>query len=322
MARTLTALAALLALAGCGPYNDVAQRLDVSATILEGDTWIGQVGPEVRLLILGKPERPGEKAAFALASMDLSIAAGISGATIEGLYSEDAQGQRLTFAEQLRYTLPDERSLALLSRHGVRRSDIAVALGVDEVRAGAQLTLTGDASFAGTYLKMADALSRLGTAAASDAVCAFLVANLAVRSSEARVLYFGSAAMTQYGTTASFAGIFAGAMQVHADVSVPSFASTTTISYSQFADFAGVHLDGAQITKADGSGDGRMSGVLRFALQQITGSIDYGSADAIVISSGNPTGGHYSVAIDGGGQTQLSPAQPASPSLRQCLGLP
>ncbi len=329
---TLASAALLCALAACGPYGDVAQKLDVSATIADADAWIALDGGTARLLLLGKPAHAGEKAAFVLTTMDLSIAAGIAASTIEGVYSEDASGAALHFTEQLLYTLPDERSVALLSRHGVRRADVDVSLSVAETRTSASLAIAADAAvagsqaFAGSYARMADALAHLGSAASSDAVCAFQAANLAIRSSEIRILYFGSAAMTQYGTTATFGGVLSGAMTVHADISVPSFDSDTTIGYAQFADFAGVHVDGQQVTKADGSGDSKMSGVVRFSLdagagRTLAGGIDYGGADPVIISSGNPSGGHYSVTIDGGGSAQIAPAQPASPTLRQCFGL-
>ncbi len=318
-----------LALGGCGPYAELAQTLDVGATSAGGQAWISASGTQARVLLLGPPDPAGGPAAFAFTSMSLPIAAGTAVWSAQGEWTGAATDPSITLRERLLYRMDDERGTPLLQRHGATRTDVDRSLSFGQSRAGGRLVLTGDASIAGTYLLLPDALARLGSSSATDAACAFHLANLAVLSSQVRIIGFGSAGMTQYKTPASFRGTVAGRV----DVSVSgTFSATTDITYVQFSDFPGVRIDGTQTTHVNASGDGSMSGTVALALlpsppaSELDGTISYGSAadpgDAIQISNGSPSGGNYVVNLAGGGSAKVSPVGTPSPTVGDCLGLP
>ncbi|WP_242343845.1 hypothetical protein [Anaeromyxobacter terrae] len=330
--RSRSAVALLaLALGACGPYAEVAQKLDVTARVA-GDTWIAAVGPEVRVLLVGTPSSDGS-APFAFTSMQMPISSGTSAMTLQGTWTEVGTDGIATLRVERQYTLPDERSTSLLSRRGAWRTDERRTIQLRVTPDGDRLVLAGDVALSGTYAAFGGALARLGTGTARDAACAFQIANLGIRSSEVRIIGFGGPGMTQYQRAETYVGTVAGSLRV----SQSGFThNTTTIRYSAFEDLGGARVDGPQVTDANSGGDGHMSGVLTFALQPlspdgsaatpITGTIDYGGAgnpaDAIQISNGTASGGVYVVSIQGGGTARVSPETPPSPSVAECLGLP
>jgi hypothetical protein len=322
------------ALAACGPYAEVAQKLDVTARVA-GDTWIAAVGPEkaeVRVLLVGDPRDDGS-AAFAFTAMQMPISRGASALTLQGTWTEVGSAGATTLQVAHAYTLPDESSVAILSRRGSWRDDEPRTIRLTVTRDAGRLFVAGDAALAGTYVAMGEALGRLGSAAERDAACAFQIANLGIRSSEVRIIGFGGPGMTQYQQAETYVGTIAGSVRV----SMSGFTdNTTVIEYSAFEDLGGVRVSGPQRTDANSGGDGRMSGVMTFALEPlapdgsttapITGTIDYGGAgnpaDAVQISDGNAIGGVYVTSIDGGGSARVSPETAPSPSVSECLGLP
>lgn len=323
-----------LALGGCGPYAELAQKLDVTARVA-GDTWIAAVGPdraEVRVLLVGKPQNDGS-VAFAFTAMQMPISRGTSAITLQGRWTEVGASGDTTLQVEHEYTLPDESSVPILSRRGAWREDALRTIRLTVTRDAGRLTVAGDAGLAGTYVALGEALGRLGSATAWDAACAFQIANLGIRSSEIRIIGFGGPGMTQYQQAETYVGTVAGSLRVSMS---GFFQNTTTIAYSAFEDLGGVRVNGPQITEANSSGDGHMSGVLTFALAPlaldgsaaapITGTIDYGGAgnpaDAVQISNGNAIGGVYVTSIDGGGSARVSPETAPSPSVSECLGLP
>jgi hypothetical protein len=309
---------------GCGPYPELGQKLDVGVTIADGEGWIAASGTEVRVLVLGRPDPGGGPVPFAFTAMSFPITAGTAAWSAQGTWTGTGSSPSLALRERLLYRMADERGTALLERHGSTRTDVDRTITLGQSRAAGQLLLNGDASIAGTYLLLSEALAHLGTTSADDAACAFQVANLAVLSSQVRILGFGGALMAQYKTAASFLGTASG----HVEVDVSGFTSTTTdITYSGFSDFAGVTIDGTQTTHVNSGGDGSMSGTVTFTFAPpapappVDGAISYGT-DAIQISGGSPTGGNYLVTLAGGGTAQLSPVGVASPSVAECLALP
>lgn len=323
-----------LALCACGPYAEVAQKLDVTPRVA-GDTWIAAVGParsEVRVLLVGKPGDDGS-AAFAFTSMHMPISCGTSATTLQGRLTEvGASGATMLHVEHA-YTLPDERHVPILSRRGVSRDDEPYGIWLTMTREGGRLIVEGNAALDGTYGALGEALAGLGSATSRDAACAFQIANLGIRSSEIRIIAFGGPGMTQYQQPETYVGTISGSLRV----SMSGFThNTTVIDYSSFEDLGGVRVSGSQITEADSGGDGHMSGMLTFgfapvassgsAAAPVTGTIDYGGAgdpaDAVQISNGNATGGVYVVSIDGGGSARVSPATAPSPSVWECLRLP
>jgi hypothetical protein len=326
------ALLVALALGACGPYAELAQRLDVTARIA-GDTWIAAVGPdrvEVRVLVVGKPDARGA-APFSFTSMP-----GASAVTLQGTWLEVGSAGDVTLRIAHTYTLPDESARAPLNRAGAQRDDGARTLHVTVARDAGRLVVAGDPLLSGTYVGLAGALGRLGTATERDAACAYQLASLSVESSEARIIGFGGPGMLQYQHPETYVGTVAGTVRV----SMSGFLQNTTrIEYGGFSDQGGVVLTGPQVTEADSSGDGHMSGVVTFALTPasldpsaagtpITGRIDYGGAgnpgDAVVISRGNPAGGFYVTSIDGGATARVpaTAVTAPSPSVADCLGLP
>lgn len=317
---------AVVALGGCGPYAQLAQRLDVTAAIA-GDTWIAAVGPDrtaIRVLLVARPDASGN-AAFAFSDLPSGTAATT---TLQGIWTETGSAGEVSLRVQHGYILPSDSS-------GARRDDSTYVRRLTATRAGDRLVLSGDPGLAGTYVALSESLRQLGTATANDARCAFLVANLAVMTSEIRIIGFGGNAMQQYTKAATYVGTVAGTVRVSVNVNLGSFRAVTTIGYSGFRDFGGVTLTGSQITDTTLGGDGAMSGILRFALAPasldpagaatpIEGSIDYGGANAVQIRSDAPVSGAYGVSIDGGGSATVPvvDVNAASPAVADCLALP
>jgi hypothetical protein len=320
----------VVAIVACGPYAEVAQKLDVTARVA-GDTWIAAAGTEVRILLVGRPGDDGS-APFAFTAMQMPISAGTSAFALQGRWTEVGSAGATTVLVEHQYTLPDERTVSILSRRGVSRDEVHRSIRLTVTRDGSRLVVSGDAGLAGTYVALGEALRRLGTATERDAVCAFHVANLGIRSSEVRIIGFNGPGITQYQRAETYVGMVAGALRI----SMSGFLhNTTTIEYLAFEDMGGARVDGHQTTEADSGGDGHMSGVLTFSLEPlspegpaapITGAIDYGgagiAADSVQISNGNPVGGVYVVSIDGGGSARVSPETAPSPTVSECLGLP
>lgn len=333
--RRAAPLALALALGACGPYADVAQKLDVTGRVA-GDTWIAAVGPdrsEVRVLLVGRPQDDGS-APFSFSALHVPLSRGTSAITLQGTWIEVGASGSTTLRVAHEYTLPDESSVPVLSRRGTSREDASFTIGLTVTRVGGRLDVAGDARLAGTYVPLREALGVLGTTAERDAACAFQIANLGIFSSETRIIGFNGPGMTQYQQPETYVGTVAGSLWI----SMSGFLdNTTTIVYSAFEDLGGVLVDGPQNTFADSGGDGHMEGVMTFALAPlaadgsalppITGSIDYGGAgnraDAIQISGGTATGGVYIVSIDGGGgSARVHPETAPAPSVADCLGLP
>jgi hypothetical protein len=317
-------------LVACGPYPDVAQKLDVTTPITDSETWIAAAGTELRVLVLGRPAAGGD-AEFAFAAMEMPIYAGTSAVGLRGTWRDDGGGAA-TFSARLQYTLPDERDRSLLARRGAYRDDVSRTLRVALTQGAGELAIAGEPALAGRYVPLRAALARLGSTTADDAACAFQVANLGIRSSELRIIGFGGPGMTQYQTAETFVGALAGSLRV----SVQGFlTSTTTITYSGFVDLAGVRVEGPQITDVNAGGNGHMSGTMSFVLEPlaggeaaapIAGTIDFGGAgdpaDAVQISNGTASGGAYVVALAGAATARLSPVTAPTPSVAQCLALP
>lgn len=332
MSRRRPALLALaLAGAACGPYAEVAQKLDVTEPIADADTWVAAQGTELRVLVLGRSEG-GRAAAFSFTAMQMPISAGTAASALQGDWDEPQAGAA-SFTARREYLLPDERSTSLLGRIGATRRDVSRTHRLELARAGDRLALAGDPALAGTYRRFRDALAGLGSTTERDAACAFQIVNLAIRATQVRVIGFGGPGMTQYQTAATFVGTLGGSFRVSMRGLLDS---TTTIDFAALVELAGSRLDGPQVTDVDSSGDGRMSGALSFSLEPagpggaalapIAGTLDYGGAgdpaDAIRISNGTASGGHYAIALSGGGAARVSPVTAPSPTAAECLALP
>ncbi len=339
--------AVLLALAGasCGPYAELAQKLDVTARVA-GDTWIARGGPgEVRVLLVGKPSPEGA-APFSYSSVYVPVSAGTAVYTYQGTWVEVGNSGDAKMYVEHSYTYPDESSVPPLNRRGTERSDDQFQIPITISRSGGQLVVGGDVRVAGTYVALAEALGRFETATASPAACAFQIANLGMLRSQGRIIGFGGSGILNYRDAETYVGTVAGSLEISLTGPLTG-TTTTTIQYSAFEDIGGVVVDGPMKTDADSGGNGHMYGRMTFRFSPvaadgspgtpIAGWIDYGGdatpwgpndpANAIQISGGNPTGGSYTVAIEDGGGTvtataQVAPATPPSPSVPECLSLP
>ncbi len=331
--RRAAAVLVALAAAACGPYANVAQKLDVTARVV-GDTWIAAVGPdrsELRVLIVGSPQAEGSPL-FSFSSVHVPLSRGGAVRTLQGTWTEVGNAGATTLHVVHVYTMADESGVPILSRRGSYRDDVQYDVPLIVTRAGGRLTVAGDPSIEATYVPLVEALGNLRTAGASDAACAFQVANLGMLTSQARIIGFGGPGITQYNDPETYIGTVAGSLRIEQHGWDPNW---TVMQYSAFQDVGGVAVEGPMRTDADSGGNGHMSGVMTFAFAPtapdgtlgtpITGTIDYGTenpANAIRISGGDATGGFYTVAIAGGGTALVPPELPPTPPLAQCLALP
>lgn len=334
-ARAGAALLALALGAACGPYAELAQKLDVTARVA-GDTWIAAVPPdrtELRVLLVGKAEGEGS-IPFAFSSVRVPWSSGQSVTTLQGTWVEVGSSGATTLHVRYRYTMPDERGRSIWSRRGSEREDVSYDVPLTVTRNGGQLVVAGDPGLAGTYVPLAEALGRIHTS--TDPACAFQLSNVGMLASEARIIGFGGVGITQYTQPEGYVGTVAGSLRISLELSGGYSHSRTTIQYFGFEDVGGITVDGPMITDADSSGSGDMSGRMTFAFQpvaqdgtpgtKVTGWIDYGgngdASKALHIVNADPTGGFYTVGIDGGGVAQVPPQTAPSPSVSECLALP
>ncbi len=335
-ARAAGIALAALALGGCGPYADVAQKLDVTARVA-GDTWIA-VNPadrtELRVLLVGAPGTDGT-APFAFANVHVVLSRGTAVYQIQGEWVEAGSTGRATLHVQHEYAMPDESGQTdIWRRVGTTREDFRYDVELTVGRAAGMLTIAGDANLAGTYVPLVEALGNLPDPGTSDAAaCAFQIANVGMLISEGRIIGFGGPAITQYDRPETYVGTIAGSLRISITFTSNFQHNTTTIAYDAFEEIGGVRVDGPMITDADASGSGQMSGLMTFAItpvgangapgNPITGTIDYdGGGNPVRIVDGNADGGVYLVSLVGGGTAQIPPETPPSPSVKTCLALP
>jgi hypothetical protein len=310
-----------LSLGACGPYAELAQKLDVTVRIV-GDTWIA-AGPdravETRVLLVGKGDGSGV-APFAFTSIAADCL------TLQGTWSEDEPSGVTTLQVAHTYTMPGSTGT---STAGSQRDDTPYTTQVTVTRGGRRLLVAGDSRIVGTYVLLSDVIARLGTTTQRDAACAYQVASLSIQSSEIRIIGFGGNQMTQYLSPATYVGTIDGSVRVSLTHSMTDATFAVTLEYRGFEDEGGVRLTGAQRTSTSFGGDGHMSGSLGFAIAPtfpdpsgvttlISGGIDY---SAITLSNGSTSGGSYHVTIDGGGTADVPSVGTQSPNVADCLNL-
>jgi hypothetical protein len=301
-------------LACLGPYPGIGEKLDV-VTQVSGTSYVAVDGGVTRLLILAALDG-GSTAPFT--RIDERQPRAVE--TIQGSWS--GQGDSAQFATSVVFRLPDESTIPVTRRTGASREQLSTpAIGQATVGAvsAESVELLGAAEVVGRFSALLSRTARLGGTGATDTACAFHVANLAVESSEARVPGFNGPGMTQYlNRDTVFAGILSGSLTVRLEGALNPVA---TLTYTGYADFEGVVLDGVQVSSTNTSGDGSLSGVVAFrvdreGLPPLLGAVDYGQ---ITLSNGNESG-DYLVTLDAG--TELAvPAGPRTPSIAECLGL-
>ena len=290
------ALSAALALAACGKYSQVGQKLDVAQRIPSGQTWVAATPGDrgkVRVLVIGDPGADGSSL-FALASIDTYATAGY-----------ELQGSWVELAGTVTASVLHTWSLngTSVNGPGSTRDDTQRTIVFSAARtpagpgATAHLILSASQELAGDYVPLVGQLGSLTTADQRAAVCAYQLSSLSIQSSEIRTIAFGGAGMTQYTQAEDYIGFVAGLVNV--STHIHGTAATVSFTFNAFQDFAGMRVDGPQNTDSSLSGNGQMSGVLTLtfipeAASTVVATLDYSQ---IQISHGTTGGGHYVVSI-------------------------
>ena len=301
-------------LACLGPYPGIGDKLDGTVPV-SGTSYIAVDAGAARILILA-PSDAGTSAPFTRIDEQQPRAV----ETYQGTWS--GQGTRIDFAANTIFVLPNEASKPVSGRTGATRQQLSpptVSTATVVAASADLLVLAGAPGVAGSYEALLGRTAQITGTDDTATACAFHMANLAVESSEARIPGFNSAGMTQYlNRVEPFAGILSGSVTVGL---VGLFNPVSTITFTDYADFEGVVLNGVQISSTNSSGDGALSGVLGFriarqGLPPLEGAVDY---RAVALSGGNESG-NYLVTLDGGTEVPV-PTGRRVPSLEQCLGL-
>ena len=312
-ATVLAMTTLVLGAAAClGPYPGIGEKLDVGSQV-NGVSYIAVDGGAPRILILDLDG--GSSVPFTRIDEHQPRAL----ETLQGTWSGDLAAPR--FATDLLFSLPDEHTTPVVGRTGATRAQLSPPV-IDQATLtstdGGSLDVTGSPRFSGHYDRFIEATARITGTEANITTCAFYVANLAVESSEARIPGFNSPGLTQYlNRDTPFGGILSGTVTVRLS---GIFNPVATFTYAEYADFEGVVLDGQQVSSTNSSGDGALSGVVRFriareGLPDIDGTLDYGQ---ITLSNGNESG-NYLVTLDGGATVPVASGF-RNPSLNLCLG--
>lgn len=325
----------LLVLASCGHYANVGEKLDVTTQIAEGQTWIAGSadGTNINVLVLG-PSAGGVPAPFSFVSEQFGTTAGTSSQGLQGTWVNE--GATASFQVEYAYYGPDQSSIKVLSRGGnYRDPENGPPILVSFAQTATTLTLGTGTALDGSYVQYENAVAALESDEPdTEAACAAEISILAMNSIYLRVIGFGGVNMTQYQSPETFQGTISGSATVK---EVGYTNNTTTFSFDDLSELSGTLLSGVQVTNADISGDGQMSGSLTVTinpqssganLTPIVATVYYdgdgNSSNAIQISNGEATGGDYIVTLPNGGTASLPPVPPPSPSMSitYCLALP
>jgi len=287
-----------------GPYQIIGQELDPTVPLGDQPTWIQATPQQTTLLVFAAPDG-GVSAPFTLTT----IARDQSTVIYAGTYS--ATATQVTLNSKLKYVLKNQNNLPVTSRDGAQRFDIDAGVTYTSTLDGGILTLTGTPAL-GSFVSFPEALANLKATNQAEADCLLRVYDLTAISSETRILGFNGPAIIQYTTAASFNGIMGGDI----NISVESlFNPNVKLDYQNFSDFSGFVMNGIQYTNTDLSGNGHLSNSIAFSMtrpstdggapvQVISGVVGYGNADGsqptVLISTGTPSGGNYTLRIDGG----------------------
>jgi hypothetical protein len=307
-------LAALVALgAGCDPsgIHGLGRRrdalvpceVDPHGMVETTSTWVRSTDEGTEILLFGRPDplaevEPGRDACFGhgFVAHDGSTRFDFGSYTLD----EDGRGQAVHEQE---YEMTYQPDRSILDRDGAFRTDLPAP--VDErlelSRDGTSLVVAIDGAARhmtslGAVVEAVDVTTQAG---AEDV---FRLFNLPLFTSQARLLGFGSAGMTQYvGVNAEFGGT----VRNRFTVTVAALLNPdTVISYFQLEDLTGIVVDGLQNTDVNTSGNGSMNGVLSFVMRGtggatdvvIRGALDY---EGLQIGDGFAAGGGYTLTIDG-----------------------
>jgi len=290
---------------GLGRLRDalVPCEVDLLGRVETTSTWLRSTDAGTEILLFGRQDPTtavplGRDACFGhgFVAHDSSTWFGF------GSYTLDADGEGYAVHAQ-EYTFNNQAQLDILQRDGAVRTDLPTAVSerLTIARDGDSLRVTlDDEALRFTALPaVVEALDVTTQAGAEDV---FRVFNLPMFTSQARLLGFGSAGMTQYvGTTAEFGGAVRNRFTVNVEALLDPNAR---ISYYQLEDLTGLVVDGVQLTDVDTHGDGAMSGLLSFVMRGTGGATDVvvrGGLDytGLQIGNGVAAGGTYTLTLDG-----------------------
>lgn len=269
-------------------------------------TWLRSTADGTEIILLGRPDPTSTVAFDSPACYGRAFVAHDGSTLLEsGSYSLDGEG-RGEASRGLEYTFANQADRPILSRDGAVRRDLATPISATlEIRRdGDQLVITLDGEVR-RMTALGDVIDRVDVTTQVGADDAFRLFNLPLFTSQARLLGFGSGAMTQYaGSTAEFIAIIRNLFTVN----VQSLLNPNTdITYRQFEELTGIVIDGLQRTDVNTSGNGSMSGVLSFVMRGTTdvlrGSLDY---EGLGIDNGVAASGTYTLTLDGGGPHPIS----------------
>lgn len=278
-------------------------EIDPLGRFVTTSTWVRSTNEGTEIILLGREDPTTTVAPGSAACFGLGFVAHDSSTTFAfGSYTLDETGTG-TAARAVSYTFDYQPERSILGRDGSLRTDFPspVIEALTIARDGSQLVVSigGEARLMTSLGELVESLDASTQEGAEDI---FRVYNLPLFTSQARLLGFGSGAMTQYvGPEAPFAA----AIRNRFTVTVASLLKPDTkITYYQFEELTGIVIDGVQRTNVNTKGNGQMEGILNFVMRgeggasdvRIRGHVDYADLE---ISDGLAAGGTYLLTIDG-----------------------
>ncbi|MFO0693883.1 MAG: hypothetical protein U0230_10040 [Polyangiales bacterium] len=305
-------IAALGLLVGCdksGIHPLHRKRDVVGACTTPAATWMRSTDTGTEILLIGDRTSSGvvtlaDDRCFAHGTVERDSSTQFA----VGKYVLDANGEgSFVYDAEFRFDYQPERKI--LDRDGSIRTDhsppLTENLALQADGSTLLVTLGGETH---RYESLYTVIHRLDPdtmEGASDILRVFLMPQF---TSQARLLGFGSAGMTQY---AGSPGTFKGLVQNQFTVLVEdTLRPNTFITFTNFEDLTGVVEDGEQDTYVNLLGDGHMRNELHFLFygsRSITdiaysGTVEYGDLE---IKNGVAGGGFYTMNLDGHGSYQL-----------------
>ncbi len=290
---------------GLGRRRDalVPCEVDPLGRIVTTSTWVRSTDTGTEIVLLGREDplaevEPGRDACFGHGF----VAHDGSTRFDFGSYTLDEDGRGIA-VHQLEYDMTYQPELPIVSRDGAFRTDLPapVVERLQITRDGTGIVLSLDGA-PRRMTSLGEVVERVDVTTQAGAHQVFRLFNLPLFTSQARLLGFGSAGMTQYvDVEAEFGGTVRNRFTV---IVAALLDPDTTISYFQFEDLTGIVIDGHQFTDVDTSGDGSMSDVLSFVMRGTGGATDVvirGALDyqGLQIRDGLAAGGGYTLTIDG-----------------------
>lgn len=277
--------------------------VDTLGRVETTSTWVRSTDEGTEIILLGRSEATAVVPSDSPACFAHGFVAHDSSTTFDfGSYALAADGAGFA-STAVKYTFVFQPNIGILSRDGSRRTDLPAPISTDlEIVAdGSQILVT----LGGETMRMTnlgEVIEALDTTTQEGAEDVFRVYNLPLFTSQARLLGFGSGAMTQYvGPVATFVGAVRNRFTVNVEALLKP---NTNIVYYQFEDLTGIVIDGLQRTNVNTSGNGSMEGTLSFVMRGTGGATDvrirgYLDYEGLEIGNGFAAGGTYTLSFDG-----------------------